>query len=326
MVRHVLLAGTMFIPLRSAALALGLLACAACSSPSEDGAAQGSAVNQTQSVAACANVWTPAGPERKAILNGVHGHFDPRVKQSNEYVVSSFLTDGNKAFVQGEIVGLAATPGGKRAEIDWSRSDYARDVAEGLFDGGRFEALMEKTGDTWSVVKYGEGSEAIASSVGSTDVWWQDLAKEANVSPSLFPIPQAVCTPAVGTQDRRAITDAVQKYFAASFAGQSTEYDVPWVRTDGVYAFMRGEVKGNIDWTKTAFAEYIKEGLFDGAHVEALVKRTGSGWRVVEYTVDGDKRTAAGIGSTDVWWDGLWDQAAEPGTIPRSLFPGGDGE
>lgn len=307
----------MKISIRLVPVMFALLTTAACSSPDEGSETQGgSAVSDAAET--CTNVWTPSGTERKAIVEGIHRYFDPNVKQANEYVISSFLTDGKHAFVQGEIIGTIGSDG-KRTSIDWSKSAFAKDVSEGLFDGGRFEALAVKTGDTWAVVT--DKSGASAASVGSTDAWWYGLWDDAKVPQALFPVTQPACEIRAATQDQRAVVAALHAQFDKALGGQAHDYDVAWLRTDGIYAFIKGEVKGNVDWTKTALAEDVKEGLFDGAHVEALVKRDGKGWKVVEYTQEGERRVAASIGSTDVWWDGLWDEAAAAEKISREIFP-----
>lgn len=114
--------------------------------------------------------------------------------------------------------------------------------------------------------------------------------------------------------------------------GQPNQYVVSSLRvatTDkGVtYAFMTGTVQGKgkkIDWKATTYDQAIREDIFDGSHTEALVVKEDTGWRVAHYNLDGTTETAvaASIGSTDVWWDGLWDRVG----APRVIFPGGESE
>ncbi len=94
--------------------------------------------------------------------------------------------------------------------------------------------------------------------------------------------------------------------------GQVPAIDMTSLRIAEDKAFLIGTVRaesgGEIDWEKSDAAMDVAEGLFDGPHLEALLKREDGMWRLI----------TASVGSTDVWWDGLW--LSYP--VSCDLFPG----
>lgn len=83
--------------------------------------------------------------------------------------------------------------------------------------------------------------------------------------------------------------------------------------TSGSWAFVMARIQlpngAEPQVRGTAYQPLAEDGLFDGFRVEALLKLDDEGWGVV----------AHGVGSTDVWWDGIWQQYPE---APRQIFPG----
>lgn len=75
------------------------------------------------------------------------------------------------------------------------------------------------------------------------------------------------------------------------------------------FAYFVGRVKnssgGEIDFTKTAYKEAVKEGVFDGDATNALLKKTARGWKVLAFVV----------GPTDVAWSCWWKEYKAPKDI-----------
>ena len=80
------------------------------------------------------------------------------------------------------------------------------------------------------------------------------------------------------------------------------------IAKDG-FAYFAGQVKnpngGEIDFTKTAYKEAVKEGVFDGDATNALLKKTNQGWKVLAFVV----------GPTDVAWACWWKEYKAPKEI-----------
>lgn len=75
------------------------------------------------------------------------------------------------------------------------------------------------------------------------------------------------------------------------------------------FAFFSGQVKDtggkDIDFRKTAYKDAVKEGMFDGDGTTALLKKSGSKWKVLAYAV----------GPTDVPWGCWWKEFKAPKDI-----------
>lgn len=75
------------------------------------------------------------------------------------------------------------------------------------------------------------------------------------------------------------------------------------------FAFFMGRVKDStgkdIDFRKTVYKEYVKEGIFDGDGTVALLKKIKSRWKVLTYV----------IGPTDVPWVCWWKEFNAPKEI-----------
>jgi len=112
-------------------------------------------------------------------------------------------------------------------------------------------------------------------------------------------------TPTPGSQDRSAIMDALRPVVAQKL-NSPIEFVVLDLRVYRSWAFAQVMPQrpggGKIVVANTSMrseAEYM-----DGTRTEAFLRRTATGWRVIEF----------GIGSTDVWWLSFCGQA------PRALL------
>ncbi len=130
----------------------------------------------------CTDVSEPAsGTEgRRAITEAIHDQFlDEELHgQPNELVISWIRAGERYAFVQADVQGI----GGR--ELDWSNSDYAGSLEEGLFDGPHMEAFLERSGDDWRVA---------AHDIGAAEVWWSDMWQRVEDLPcALFDVTECI--------------------------------------------------------------------------------------------------------------------------------------
>ncbi len=76
------------------------------------------------------------------------------------------------------------------------------------------------------------------------------------------------------------------------------------------FAYFHGRAKDSlgkdIDFTKTAYKQAVKDGLFDGDTAVALLKKTAGKWKVLTHV----------IGPTDVAWACWWKDFK----APKELF------
>lgn len=119
---------------------------------------------------------------------------------------------------------------------------------------------------------------------------------------------QSAHTPAPGSAEREKIMDAL-RVPAKKDLGRTVIFKVDQLRVAGDWAFARvspllpnGDA---IDYTKTKYREQVEAEAFD-PQAEALLRRTGSGWDVVEWR----------FGATDTE-SGLW---VEKYRLPKSLI------
>ncbi len=237
---------------------------------------------------------------RAAIMNSLRANVSPSMGgQAIVFDVSQghFQSDGDWAFLMGNIqlrAGGAPTTRG---------TAYEELANEGLFDGFRIEALLQRQGDTWTVVEHG---------VGSTDVWWDGIWRRYAEAPrGIFP---GLDAPVVKASERMAIMGALRVVVKGELADQDVLFDVSrgghFAAKDG-WCWLRGRIQlrdGREPTTVgTKYEEDAKEGLFDGFQVQALLKNENGSWRVLEH----------GIGSTDVWWDGI---AAKYPAAPPAIW------
>jgi hypothetical protein len=118
----------------------------------------------------------------------------------------------------------------------------------------------------------------------------------------------AQTTPPKGSPLRAELMDAFRPTVEAEIGGP-IEFVVIDLRVMGpwAYARVRPQRPGGraIDWNRTKFREDMKQGYMSDLSL-ALLRRSGSGWRVVEYA----------IGPSDAPWDG-WDKTHG---VSRRLF------
>lgn len=108
-------------------------------------------------------VYTPerGSAERKLILDALRVPVERDLKQKIQFLVDTFNSNGNWAFLSGE---PQNSSGGRP---NYRNTRYWEAIQSGAFDDGFF-ALLRKTGGKWRVVTY---------AIGCTDVcyasWWR---------------------------------------------------------------------------------------------------------------------------------------------------------
>lgn len=103
----------------------------------------------------------------------------------------------------------------------------------------------------------------------------------------------------------------------AQLGGQANYYKVNFIESVEKFTFIKADIKaafgGEIDWTKTAYADELD--TFDGPRLEALLWKNGLGEReLVEYQ----------IGATDLWYVNLYKKYAIPCAL-LDVYPMTDG-
>lgn len=292
LVRSLLGGGMMMKP--ALAMSLLLAACATDSGPTDpSGGGDGKADSASE----------PDAATRAKILSAItSGYLTPAVHgQAAVLTPDSVQVAGDFAWVTGTV----AKQGG--GEIDWTNSDFADAVSEGLFDGPSLQALVHVQDGSWSVSEAG---------IGPTDVWWDGIWYRFPVSCSLYPGFEScpsVATPQSGTALRKDILGAIHAGgLDASVHGQANQLVVSWFKAGGDYAFVTADVQaaggGEIDWQNSDYASEIADGLFDGPNLTAIAHKTATGWKLSEWSV----------GATDVAWYGAWSRLE---SVPCALFP-----
>ena len=214
---------------------------------------------------------------------------------------------GNFAWLQGRI----ELRNGKDPET--KGTSFEEDAKEGIMDGFHVEALFQKKNGAWKVLEHG---------VGSTDVWWEGIETRHTDAPrAIFPwLDSGATDQSVAPTVRIAIMDGLRAVVKPEFKGQDIVFNVSGqgvFRVQGDWVWMQGKVQlrngkdPSIDGTD--FQTAADDGVFDGFHIEALLHKVNGSWTVVDH----------GVGSTDVWWDGLWDRHPD---APRGIFPMLDGK
>lgn len=120
---------------------------------------------------------------------------------------------------------------------------------------------------------------------------------------------EPIVHPAPGTPLRAELLDAVRPVFEGETWGP-IEFVVRNLAVSGSWAFgdVRLQRPGGkpIDWSRTRYAQAMRQGMFDPAGSFFLLYRLGSSWAIVKFAT----------GPTDVAWDG-W--RTEYG-LPMELF------
>lgn len=116
--------------------------------------------------------------------------------------------------------------------------------------------------------------------------------------------------PPRGSALRGEVLDAV-RVVAEQDLGPPVEFIVTWLRVDGDVAFARLDAQrpggGAIDIPQIPLVTKlgVPPDMIDGPRVEAFLRRTATGWQVIEHAT----------GATDVWWFG-YDCAVFAGVQP----------
>ncbi len=126
-------------------------------------------------------------------------------------------------------------------------------------------------------------------------------------------IADPIRTPPAGSTERRQIMDAIRPHIERD-TGAPVEFVVRSLRLSGDHGFAALEAQRpggrRIDIVRTPLGQaHMRGGLdypmIDCCHAEALLRRTGGRWRVIE----------AKFGSTDVWYADWCPR------LPRGLCP-----
>ncbi|WP_428148992.1 hypothetical protein [Brevundimonas sp.] len=113
----------------------------------------------------------PVGdPQRGVLLDTIRPGIQARVGQPVQFMVDTLRIQGDWAFYAGSI----QQPNGR--PIDFSRTSYAEQLEEGMFDGPGTYALLQRTGGHWRLVDF---------VVGPTDMYHYGWPEEYGVPMSL---------------------------------------------------------------------------------------------------------------------------------------------
>lgn len=110
-------------------------------------------------------------PERAGILDAVRPLFIVETGGPIEFVVNTLNTMDGWAFGDVQL----QRPGG--VPIDWSKTKFAEDNAQGMFEAAHSLFLLHDTGNGWTLVEF---------AVGPTDVAWDWWRQQHNLPQELF--------------------------------------------------------------------------------------------------------------------------------------------
>ncbi len=110
--------------------------------------------------------------------------------------------------------------------------------------------------------------------------------------------------------DRKAILDALRPRLAQE-AGVPVSFVVDHLKVQRGWAYFHGATKradgGDVAWGRSfAYADMVKQGMFDGDGTSALFKKVSGHWKYVTHL----------IGPTDVGWSCWWKEYG----APRAIF------
>lgn len=110
-------------------------------------------------------------PERAVILDTVRPLFIVETGGPIEFVVRTLNTMDGWAFGDVQL----QRPGGER--IDWGKTKFAKDYAQGMFEPEHTLFLLQDRGQGWSLVEF---------AVGPTDVAWDWWRQQRQLPETLF--------------------------------------------------------------------------------------------------------------------------------------------
>ncbi len=114
----------------------------------------------------------PKGSElRKSILDAARPTFEQEIGGPVEFVVTTLNVLDEWAY--GDV--KVQRPGG--APINWRKTKFAEDYAQGMFDPEHNLFLLQEGGDGWTLVEY---------AIGPTDVAWDWWRQQHHISAELF--------------------------------------------------------------------------------------------------------------------------------------------
>lgn len=123
------------------------------------------AIMQAAARDAAVRVPPKGSPLRALLLDTARPAFEKEVGPPVEFVVKTLNVWEEWAF--GDV--RLQRPGGK--PIDWRRTKFAEDIAQGVFETGSNFFLLQRTGDGWMLAEL---------AIGPTDVawdWWRQQRK-----------------------------------------------------------------------------------------------------------------------------------------------------
>lgn len=109
--------------------------------------------------------------QRSVLLDTLRPAIQARVGQPVQFMVDTLRIQGDWAFYAGSI----QQPNGRL--IDFSRTSYAEQLSEGMFDGPGTYALLQRVGGRWRLVDF---------IVGPTDVYYLNWPDQFGVPMALF--------------------------------------------------------------------------------------------------------------------------------------------
>ena len=110
-------------------------------------------------------------PERARLLDAARPTFESEIGGPIEFVVTTLNAYDGWAFGNVRV----QRPGGQ--PIDWRRTQFAEDYAQGMFETGGHFFLMRSEGGAWTMVEY---------ALGPTDVAWDWWRQQHSLPEALF--------------------------------------------------------------------------------------------------------------------------------------------
>jgi hypothetical protein len=234
--------------------------------------------------------------ERTGVMDGLRAKVKPTL--ANQDIVFNVQGQGRVIRIEGNWAWLQGAVEIRGGGEPTTRGTVYQDADEsGIFDGFRIEALLKKDGNSWKVAEYG---------LGTTDMWWDGIESRFAAAPrALFPWrDQLKNGDEVVATERMTIMNTLRATVKREIPNQDIVFNVRGeggaFRMKGDYAWLQGSVElrgGGVPSVKgTAFE--AEPDFFDGFHIEALFKKdTNGNWTVANHA----------IGSTDMWWSGIWE-------------------